>query len=94
MLGYHKLAERILATVNLLLDAKGLMPRSSTVVDASLISTPSSTKNVSGEHDQEMHQSKKGQQSVFYMKTHIGMDADSCLVHTVRGTSVHINDVV
>jgi IS5 family transposase len=90
----HKLAERILATVNLLLGAKGLMLRSGTVVDATLISAPSSTKNASGERDPEMHQSKKGQQWFFGMKAHIGVDADSGLVHTVRGTSGHVNDVV
>lgn len=90
----HKLAERILATVNLLLGAKGLMLRSGTVVDATLISAPSSTKNTSGERDPEMHQSKKGQQWFFGMKAHIGVDADSGLVHTVRGTSGNVNDVV
>ena len=73
----NKLAERILATVNLLLGAKGLMLRSGTVVDATLISAPSSTKNASGERDPEMHQSKKGQQWFFGMKAHIGMDADA-----------------
>jgi len=90
----HKLAERILATVNLLLGAKGLMLRSGTVVDATLISAPSSTKNASGERDPEMHQSKKGQQWFFGMKAHIGVDADSGLVHTVCGTAGHVNDVV
>jgi IS5 family transposase len=90
----HKLAERILATVNLLLGAKGLMLRSGTVVDATLISAPSSTKNASGERDPEMHQSKKGQQWFFGMKAHIGVDADSGLVHSVRGTSGNVNDVV
>jgi IS5 family transposase len=90
----HKLAERILATVNLLLGAKGLMLRSGTVVDATLISAPSSTKNASGERDPQMHQSKKGQQWFFGMKAHIGVDADSGLVHTVRGTSGHVNDVI
>ena len=90
----HKLAERILATVNLLLGAKGLRLRSGTVVDATLISAPSSTKNASGERDPEMHQSKKGQQWFFGMKAHIGVDAESGLVHTVRGTSGNVNDVV
>ena len=89
----NKLAERILATVNLLLGAKGLMLRSGTVVDATLISAPSSTKNASGERDPEMHQSKKGQQWFFGMKAHIGVDADSGLVHTVRGTSGHVGDI-
>jgi IS5 family transposase len=94
LLEKHKLAERILATVNLLLGAKGLMLRSGTVVDATLISAPSSTKNASGERDPEMHQSKKGQQWFFGMKAHIGVDAESGLVHTVRGTSGNVSDVV
>jgi len=71
-----------------------LMLRSGTVVDATLISAPSSTKNASGERDPEMHQSKKGQQGFFGMKAHIGVDADSGLVHTVRGTSDNDTDVV
>jgi len=90
----NKLAERILATVNLLLGAKGLMLRSGTMVDATLVSAPSSTKNASGERDPEMHPSKKGQQWFFGMKAHIGVDADSGLVHTMRGTSGNVNDVV
>ena len=89
----HKLAERILATVNLLLGAKGLMLRSGTVVDATLIAAPSSTKNSSGERDPEMHQTKKGNQWHFGMKAHIGVDADSGLVHTVVGTAANVNDV-
>jgi IS5 family transposase len=90
----HKLAERILATVNLLLGAKGLMLRSGTVIDATLISAPSSTKNADGERDPEMKQSRKDQQWFFGMKPHIGVDADSGLVHTVRGTAGSVNDVV
>jgi transposase, IS5 family len=94
----HKLAEHILATVNLLLGAKGLMLRSGTVVEATLISAPSSTKSASGKRDPEMHQGKKAQQwffgMIFGMKAHIGVEADSGLVHTVRSTAGHVNDVV
>ncbi|HEX5312955.1 IS5 family transposase [Aquabacterium sp.] len=90
----HKLAERILATVNRLQRAKGLMLRSGTVVDATLISAPNSTKNASGERDPEMRQSKKGQQWFLGMKAHIGVDAHSGLVHIVSGTAGHVNDVV
>lgn len=90
----HKLAEQILKTVNELLTAKGLMLKSGTVVDATLIAAPSSTKNNSGERDPEMKQSKKGQQWYFGMKCHIGVDAESGLVHTVRGTAGSVNDVV
>jgi transposase, IS5 family len=90
----HRLAPQILATVNELLQAKGLLLRAGTVVDASLIAAPSSTKNHSGERDPEMKQSKKGQQWYFGMKAHIGVDAESGLVHTVRGTAGSVNDVV
>ena len=90
----NKLAPQILALVNELLGAKGLLLRAGTVVDATLIAAPSSTKNASGERDPEMKQSKKGNQWFFGMKAHIGVDADSGLVHTVRGTTGSVNDVV
>ena len=94
LLEQHKLAPKILQTVNELLRGKGLLLRAGTVVDATLIAAPSSTKNSSGERDPEMHQSKKGNQWYFGMKAHIGVDAESGLVHTVRGTSGNVNDVV
>lgn len=90
----HKLAEQILRTVNDLLGARGLLLKNGTVVDATLIAAPSSTKNASGERDPEMKQSRKAQQWYFGMKAHIGVDAESGLVHTVRGTGGHVNDVV
>ncbi|ALF90952.1 Transposase DDE domain protein (plasmid) [Ralstonia solanacearum] len=67
------------------------MLRAGTVVDATLISAPSSTKNASGERDPERHQ---GKQWYFGMKAHIGVDADSGLVHTVRGTAGNVGDVL
>jgi IS5 family transposase len=94
LLERHKLSEQILATVNELLRDKGLMLKAGTVVDATLIAAPSSTKNQSGERDPEMHQTKKGNQWYFGMKAHIGVDAESGLVHTVRGTAANVNDVV
>jgi IS5 family transposase len=94
LLEKHKLAEQILATVNELLQGKGLMLKAGTVVDATLIAAPSSTKNASGERDPEMHQTKKGNQWHFGMKAHIGVDAQSGLVHTVRGTAANVSDVV
>ena len=94
LLERHKLAEQILGTVNDLLKDKGLMLKVGTVVDATLIAAPSSTKNATGERDPEMHQTKKGNQWYFGMKAHIGVDADSGLVHTVRGTPANVNDVV
>ena len=93
LLEAHNLGLQILATVNATLAAKGLLLKSGTVVDATLIAAPSSTKNSSGERDPEMHQTKKGNQWHFGMKAHIGVDADSGLVHTVVGTSANVNDV-
>ena len=89
----HKLAEQILITVNELLTAKGLLLKAGTVVDATLIAAPTSTKNKDKARDPEMHSSKKGNQWYFGMKAHIGVDADSGLVHTVRGTSGHVGDI-
>lgn len=93
LLESHNLSLQILATVNATLAAKGLLLKSGTVVDATLIAAPSSTKNSSGERDPEMHQTKKGNQWHFGMKAHIGVDADSGLVHTVVGTAANVNDV-
>ena len=94
LLEKHELAPRILETVNDVLRANGLMLRAGTVVDATLIAAPSSTKNNSGQRDPEMKQSKKGNQWYFGMKAHIGVDAASGLTHTVRGTAGSVNDVV
>jgi IS5 family transposase len=89
----HKLAEQILGVVNELLTARGLLLKEGTVVDATLIAAPSSTKNKEHKRDPQMHSSKKGQQMYFGMKAHIGADVESCLVHTVRGTSGNVNNV-
>ena len=70
-----------------------MMLRAGTVVDATLIAAPSSTKNADGERDPEMHRTKKGNQWHFGMKAHIGTDAESGLVHTVTGTAANVNDV-
>jgi IS5 family transposase len=90
----HKLAEQILAVVNDVLTQQGLLLKAGTVVDATLIAAPSSTKNKDHKRDPEMHSSKKGEQMYFGMKAHIGADAESGLVHTVRGTSGNVHDVV
>lgn len=93
LLEQHQLAPQILASVNARLMARGLLLKSGTVVDATLIAAPSSTKNKDGQRDPEMHQTKKGNQWHFGMKCHIGIDADSGLVHTVVGTAANVNDV-
>ena len=94
LLETHKLAEQILKTVTDLLESKKLLLRAGTIVDATLIAAPSSTKNSTKSRDPEMHQTKKGNQWYFGMKAHIGVDADSGLVHAVRGTAANVNDVV
>jgi IS5 family transposase len=83
----------MLRVVNDILQAKGLMMKKGTVVDATLIAAPSSTKNATGERDPEMKQTKKGNQWYFGMKAHIGVDAKSGLVHSVVGTAANVNDV-
>jgi len=90
----HKLSEKILAVVNDLLTQRGLLLKTGTVVDATLIAAPTSTKNKDKARDPEMHSSQKGNQWHFGMKAHIGVDAESGLVHTVRGTSGNVHDVV
>ena len=90
----HKLSEQILKVVNDLLSQRGLLLKTGTVVDATLIAAPTSTKNKDKARDPEMHSSQKGNQWHFGMKAHIGADADSGLVHTVRGTSGNVHDVV
>ena len=94
LLEANDLAEDILAAVNKHLARKGLLLKKGSIVDATIIAAPSSTKNAGGERDPEMHQTKKGNQWHFGMKAHIGVDADSGLVHTVRGTAANVNDVV
>jgi IS5 family transposase len=93
LLEENNLSIQLLATINATLATKGLMLKSGTVVDATLIAAPSSTKNSTGERDPQMHQTKKGNQWHFGMKAHIGVDADSGLVHTVIGTAANVHDV-
>ena len=93
LLEAHQLSIQILATVNATLSAKGLLLREGTVVDATLIAAPSSTKNSRSERDPEMHQTRKGNQWYFGMKAHAGVDADSGLVHTVTATAANAHDI-
>ena len=93
LLERNDLAVDMLRVVNDLLSVKGLLMRTGTAVDATLISAPSSTKNAEGERDPEMKQTKKGNNWYFGMKAHIGVDARSGLVHTVAGTAANVNDL-
>jgi IS5 family transposase len=93
LLEANGLSQQILACINRALSAQGLMLKTGTVVDATLIGAPSSTKNKTGKRDPEMHQAKKANQWHFGMKAHIGVDADSGLVHSVIGTAANVSDV-
>ena len=93
LLEQHDLAPKMLEAVNATLAAQGLLLKEGTAIDATLIAAPSSTKNNTGTRDPEMHQTKKGNEWHFGMKCHIGVDADSGLVHTVVGTAANVNDV-
>ena len=84
--GRVRLGRGHLKQVNAHLARKGLLLKRGSIVDATIIAAPSSTKNKEGERDPEMHQTKKGNQWHFGMKAHIGVDADSGLVHTVTTT--------
>jgi len=93
LLEAHGLTQAIFEAINAHLAAKGLLLREGTVVDATIISAPSSTKNDSGARDPEMHQTKKGKNWFFGMKAHIGVERDSGLVHAVVGTAANVSDV-
>lgn len=93
LLERHDLAVDMLRVVNDLLQHKGLMLRTGTAVDATLISAPSSTKNADGQRDPEMKQAKKGNNWYFGLKAHIGVDVVSGLVHTVVTTPANVNDL-
>src|SRR5947209_13400301 len=89
----HELSQALFAEVSAMLEERGLLMRQGTIVDATIIAAPSSTKNQQKSRDPEMHQTKKGNQWHFGMKAHIGVDVASGLVHTVKGTAANEADV-
>ena len=93
LLETHQLTESIFNAINAHLAEKGLLLREGTIVDATLIAAPPSTKNREGKRDGGGHQTKKGNQWHFGMKAHIGVNAQSGLVHTVVGTAANVSDV-
>jgi IS5 family transposase len=93
LLEINELAPEIMGRVNAYLARKGLLLKRGSIVDATIIEAPSSTKNADGERDPEMHQTKKGNQWHFGMKAHIGVDVDSGLVHTVTTTPANEADI-
>jgi Transposase and inactivated derivatives, IS5 family len=99
LLEKHELAGGVLQVINGYLSDRGLLLRQGTVVDATIIHAPSSTKDKDKDKDKdskrdpEMHQPKKGNQYFFGMKAHIGVDAGSGLVHSLVGTAANVTDV-
>ncbi|MCS7016804.1 MAG: IS5 family transposase [Gemmatales bacterium] len=93
LLEARDLTAAIFTTINAHLAEQGLLMRAGSIVDATIIAAPSSTKNQQGERDADMHQTKKGNQWHFGMKAHIGVDAETGLTHTVVGTAANVNDV-
>jgi IS5 family transposase len=92
LLERHQLADAFLAEINAELSARGLLLKKGTVVDATLIAAPPSTKNKERKRDPEMSSTKKGNQWYFGMKAHIGADADSGLVHSLIFTKAKVPD--
>ena len=93
LLEQHQLARQLFDAVNLWLSDAGIMMKQGTLVDATLIEAPCSTKNKRGERDGEMHQTKKGNQWYFGMKAHIGVDAKSSLTHSLETTAANEHDL-
>jgi IS5 family transposase len=88
----NKLGEALFAKVGEALQARGLKVGTGTIVDATIIAAPSSTKNASGARDPEMHQTKKGNQWHHGMKLHIGVDKDTGLTHSAVVTAANVHD--
>ena len=92
LLEKHKLGKKIFEVVNAHLRESGVKVAGGTIVDATIINAPSSTKNKDKERDPEMHSTKKGNQWYFGMKVHIGVDSASKVIHTVETTSANVHD--
>ena len=92
LLERHGLGAKIFARVNVYLEGRGVKIGTGTIVDATLIEAPSSTKNRHKQRDPEMHQTRKGKQWHFGMKAHVGVDAETKLVHSVAATAANVAD--
>jgi IS5 family transposase len=92
LLEKHDLGGLLLEAVNVHLEAKGIRIATGTIVDATIIHAPSSTKNASGERDPEMHQTRKGNQWHFGLKAHIGVDSKEGVVHSVCTSAASVAD--
>jgi len=93
LLERNKLGKTLLKAVNQYLRENGIKIANGTIVDATIIGAPSSTKNKEGKRDPEMHQTAKGQQWYFGMKAHVGVDSRSKLIHTILVSAANVSDV-
>jgi len=92
LLEAHNLGDRLFALIGEYLQENGVKVNTGTIVDATIIDAPSSTKNKDKARDPEMHQTKKGNQWYFGMKAHIGVDSQSKLIHSVAATAANVHD--
>ena len=92
LLEKHNIGEKIFTDIRDRLEESGLLMHGGTIVDATIISAPSSTKNRTGTRDPEMHQTKKGNQWYHGMKVHAGADAGTGYIHTIEGTAANVHD--
>jgi len=92
LLEAHNLGDQLFVLINTYLQENGLKVSTGTIVDATIIDAPSSTKNKDGERDPEMHQTRKGNQWYFGMKAHIGTDSQTKLIHSVAATAANVHD--
>jgi len=93
LLEQHNLGEKVFRVINKHLEKQGVMLKEGTIVDASIIDAPTSTKNKNGQRDPEMHQTKKGNEWHFGMKMHIGTDDSIGFIHSVEATSANVHDI-
>lgn len=93
LLEKNKLGEQMFQAINRVMEETGHIMHGGTIVDATIINAPSSTKNAEKKRDPEMHQTKKGNEWKFGMKCHIGVDSGSGLVHTLTATSANEHDI-
>src|SRR6202451_3994723 len=94
LLEKHKLGKKLLVAMNEYLRRHGIKISHGTIVDATIRSAPSSTKNRDGKRDPEMHQTAKGQQWYFGMKAHVGVDSKTKLIHAVVATAANVHDAI
>lgn len=92
LLENHEIGRQLFEQVHVHLDKQGIKVAKGTIVDATIINAPSSTKNASGERDPDMHQTKKGNQWYFGMKAHIGVDSKTKVIHAVVATAANVAD--